>query len=386
MTPRIGPQGSRSTGMIGLVVLALMTLAAVRDATAQGSAGKHTREMARGGFEYIGKHPDAAAQPTVRGRRIRALMGWKGLLHVGFGDTGANTGPIAITPYDPAAQAFQPTGFLADTEAIDIFRPMGEKLYAPCSDPGGVADYVVGEPWENRDPVISYHLWDMGSLGGVDLWLCGKASPAGSSAIWRSTDGGQNWHKSMEEMPPAGCSSRFNFIGVHQGKVWIQTFDWDMQNNSASRSRDYSLVFDGASWQRGLDLLPVPSTIGIGYPELDRGFGHRPVIFPPTGLMVYSNGMGKWRRLSGKVATSPLYAFDGIQTTVVWEDALDHVVAGAHLFALQVDGEIHFTEDLSNWTYLATAPPEALSLGIAAGQLFVGGKEAELYRYDGPLP
>jgi len=364
----------------------LLILSGTELAYAQSAVGPVQARTPTSGFSSIGTHPDAALQPTARGRRIRALEGWNGLLYAGFGDTAANTGPIAITPYDPITQAFLPTGFLADTEAISNFRPLAGSLYAACDDPGGSSDYIVGEPWINRNAVSAYHLWDMGTLTGTDLWLTGMSSPAASAVIWRSTNGGQTWGSSLELAAPANHWSWFAFVGVYHGQVWVQAFDWNFQNFSLSAPRNSSMVFDGTSWTQGPDLLPVKSSRGYGYDGMDRGFGHRPMVFAPLDLMIYSNGLGKYMGVRGYTGTSPLYAFDGTQPVVVWDDALDFIIDGRVLYTLTVDHTIHFTTDLVRWHRLAAAPADTLSIAMAAGRLLAGGDEGRLYRYDGPLP
>ena len=351
-----------------------------------GAGGAPDEAPPKAGFTFVGAHPDAAAQPHERGRILRTLVEWDGRLHVGFGDTKANTGPIAITPYDPSAGAYVPTGFLADTEAISVLRPIAGKLYAVCEDPKGPSDFAFGEPWANRDAVSAFHLYDVGTLDGSDLWLAGTSAPGSSAVAWRSTDGGATWHASLEEPPPAGHYSWYGFLGAHDGKMWVQAFDWHAKENARSAPREYSMCFDGRSWTRGPDLLPARSSRGYGNDGLDRGFGYRPVEFEPADRMVYSNGLGKYRGVRGGAATSPLYAFDGVEVEVVRDDALDFAVHGERLFVLGLDGEIHHTGDLVEWKALARAPDGAYSLGFALGRLFVGGREGELYRYDGSPP
>ena len=351
-----------------------------------GDASQGDRPTSRDGFTSIGPHPDAAEQRTADGRRIRALTGWRGKLYVGFGDSNANTGPIAITPWDPEAEQFVPTGFLADTEAIAVFRPIGERLYAPSDDPHGASDLVFGEPWTNCSVVPGYHLYDVASHDGEELWLCGKSSPKGAGAIWRSLDVGQSWKLSLEVPAPEGLQTSFFFLGVLDGEVWAQAWDYAPRNSRKSAPRATSWRFDGEQWKPGPDLLPESSRTGYGHPGIDRGIGYRPLYFAPARRLVYSNGLGKWMGSRGKSGTSILYAFDGDEVEVVREDALDFAIEGDRLFVLQLDGELHHTRDLVEWERLATAPAGTMSLGFAAGSLYVGGDEAALFRYDGALP
>ncbi|MFQ5460923.1 MAG: hypothetical protein ACE5EL_09030, partial [Anaerolineae bacterium] len=58
-------------------------------------------------FEALPNHPHAVSQPTGRGRRIGALNWWRGRLYSGYGDYGANTGPIFISPFDPTTGRYE---------------------------------------------------------------------------------------------------------------------------------------------------------------------------------------------------------------------------------------------------------------------------------------
>lgn len=77
-------------------------------------------------WRRLGLHPQAAAQPTATGRALRTLCPWRGRLYIGYGDYQANTGPIAVTAWDPARNAFV-TVHTSDTEAIPF---AGRLVYA----------------------------------------------------------------------------------------------------------------------------------------------------------------------------------------------------------------------------------------------------------------
>ncbi len=110
-------------------------------------------------FELVGTHPQASQQPTVRGRTLNFLKHWNGAIYAGYGDYGANTGPIAITPFALSTGQFaaQPA-FSANTEELQVFRALNGNLYAPSIDPrpGFGDDYFetpLTGPWTGRDVV-----------------------------------------------------------------------------------------------------------------------------------------------------------------------------------------------------------------------------------------
>src|SRR5688572_7507248 len=84
-------------------------------------------------FKVVGIHPGASAQNTVTGKQIATLFPWKGKLYAGYGDYGANTGPIDIYAFDPDSQQFTFV-WEANTEAIYNFKAYNGRVYAPAID------------------------------------------------------------------------------------------------------------------------------------------------------------------------------------------------------------------------------------------------------------
>src|SRR5947209_35044 len=141
---------SRFSHRFAAAVAAAITLLAINVTPAAAAKGGKIATVSGGSghFVLLGTHPQAAQQATAMGRTIQTLVGWNGQIYSGYGDYGANTGPIAITPFDPAAGTFASTPDLTHdlTEQIDISRNICGRLYAPSIDPkGGVStDFAVG--------------------------------------------------------------------------------------------------------------------------------------------------------------------------------------------------------------------------------------------------
>jgi hypothetical protein len=316
-----------------------------------------------GDFEPLAIHPEAAAQPTGAGRSVATLLGWRGRLYTGYGDIDANTGPIAVTSWDPATGAFR-SHWLSQTEAIYNYRVIGSRLYAPAMDPRGLTgtDYAVGEPWVDRVSALSWHAFDMATLTGDDLWLVGQHD--WDAVAWRSLDGGVTWTEALRVRSRPGPTrglARFYFAGVHQGKLYVQAAD---TNGTGSAS----LAFDGRGWTDGPDLLPVPSATGW-----------RPEAV--AGRMVY-RAEGPFARAGAR-----LLAFDGQQVSFPLTTPVhDLSVSGPELLVLTTEGAVLRTTDLESWTPVATAPAGSRSIGTVGGQLYVGTADSRLYRLRRPLP
>ena len=98
-------------------------------------------------WREVGVHSATAKQPTDWGRFIHTICLWNAMLYLGYGDFDKNTGPIAVTSFNPATGAF-PNEWTCMTEAISVYRPLIGRLYAPAIDPRGgrpkAAGFAVG--------------------------------------------------------------------------------------------------------------------------------------------------------------------------------------------------------------------------------------------------
>ncbi|MEX2217944.1 MAG: GC-type dockerin domain-anchored protein [Phycisphaerales bacterium] len=326
-----------------------------------------------GDFTLLGTHPDAAAQPTSTGRSLHTLQPFNGKIYAGFGDYGANSGPIGIRPFNPGTNTFGGRLLNSGTEAIYIYRPIFGRLYAPHIDPiagessGGFAVGTASggaETWADRFPVTALHLYDMTSYTGSDLWMVG--SQGNNATAWRSTDGGTTWSIARQLGPVSASFVRFYGIGNYGGRLYLQSSD-----------RASSEVFDGSSWTAGPNLTP------------SGGYLWHPGVF--AGKLVYKTG--HW--------TSPLRGFDGAQTSIILNPTgsggggaggtptgiYDYAITDGLIYVLGVDNLVRYSSDLSSWTILPDAAPAlARSLTVLDGRLYVGGTNSGLYIYSEPLP
>jgi hypothetical protein len=310
-----------------------------------------------GRFVFKGTHPYASLQPTAVGRTLVTLQSWNGKLYSGFGDYGANTGPIAVTSFDGTRFASAPE-LSADTEAIYTFRVIDGKLYAPSIDTRAGSDYAVGTSvggaasWNNPTVVGSIHAFDIVSLTGSDLWLVG--SQGFDAAVWRSLDGGASWEKVLAVGPMSGIAgdfARFYGAAVYQGKLYVQARDFFGPTHPTSK------VFDGTSWSDG--------------PSLGT-FNHAELF---AGRLVYHGGLHAGR------SAHFLKAFHGVTAQVVMPSPIyDFKIAGNTIYTLATDGQVRKSRDLVTWKSLATAPLTSRSIAVFKGSVYVGGTDSSLYK------
>jgi hypothetical protein len=314
-------------------------------------------------FTLVGIHPGAAAQPTETGRMLVTLVPWQGRLYAGYGDWNANTGPIAVTAWDPTGLGFRDY-LVSCTEAIYTYRVLGDRLWAPAIDPAGAprcdppADFAVGEPWTDRLTLRGpLHVFDAATTGS-DVWLVG-ADSLGATA-WRSVDGGAHWTVA-ERVPQTGVA-RFYFAGMFAGKLYVEAVD----SSGVRTPRVFDPVTD--TWAPGPDLLQAAGE-----------WGWHPVVF--AGHMVYQT------HPPTRDAGARLLAFDGASVTQPLSAQIyDFIASGPELFALGTDGVVWRTIDLVTWQAIAQGPPGGRSIGAVGGRLYVGTGAAALYRLRSPGP
>lgn len=318
-------------------------------------------------FTYLATHPQASQQSTALGKTLLTLKAWNGKIYAGYGDYGANTGPIALTPFNPQTNTFASSPEASDlTEAIYIFRNIGGNLYAPSTDPryGLSTDYAVETPpggtWTQSGKLGGEHVFDAATLTGSDLWFVGAIYGTNQAGAWRSTDGGATWQKSLAVSPTIGGSnpySRFYFAGVLNGKLYVQAFDG---NDSGSAPQSSSQVFDGSGWSKGPNLLP------------NGGMGYHTENF--AGKLVYL----LWQ---GYPSATRLTAFDGSKATTAATPApfWEYVVDNGTLYGLGYDNVVYSTKDLVTWYKAATAPSTARSIAVLNGQIYVGTTDSKIY-------
>ena len=337
-------------------LLLVVALAAIAPSAWAARGGKPRSTTGSTTFVKIATHPQAAAQPTAMGRTIATLKGWNGELYSGFGDYGANTGPIAITPFSGAAFAGSPA-LAADSEAVWIYRALGGRLYAPSIDPRVGAEFAVGmsegasPSWLNVSPFSASHAFDIVTLTGSDLWLVGSLGR--DAAAWRSVDGGSTWTE-MLRVPPVNATTdyaRFYGAGVLGGKFYVQAMD------ASAGLHPRSAVFDGTSWSDG--------------PSLTYVFNHAEEL----GGQLLAHGSYHSAHYAG-----PLVSFDGTRSSSLQSSIYDYAVTGNTVYVLGTDRSVKSSQDLRNWTQLGTAPSVARSIGVVNGAVYVGGTDSAIYQ------
>jgi hypothetical protein len=334
-------------GRLAAAGLVLGLISAVLALVPASGAGAQTS----GEFTLAAVHPAARTQPTELGQVLTELRVHDGTVWAGYGDYEANTGPIALSAFDPAApaQGFQ-QAFLSDTEAIYNLREVNGQLVAPATDPRSSSDFAIDGPWRDQQPFGATHVFDTVSLDGNDLWMVGSQNI--DAVAWRSVDGGTSWTEALRIAPRRGNDfARFYFTGVIDGSLVVQARD---AMGGPHRS---AMGFDGVAWSERPTML------------LDDDRGWRTDAYG-AGLVYHS---------SGHARQGAARHYDGTATTTLHPDAYDVEVTASHVWILTATGAVIRSSDLAAWDTVAQAPATARSLAVTGETLYVGTTASELW-------
>lgn len=337
-------------------------------------------------FTELGTHPQAAAQRTATGRTINKLQIFNGKLYAGYGDWNANTGPIAINPFNLTTDQFEGSVISVPTEAIQNWKIIDGKLYASTVDPtcsgNCPAGYVVGDSdgnWSMHTPITAEHVLDIATLNGTDLWLFGAAGGATATA-WRSTDGGDTWNavQTMTNEPGGDNAERYYWGAALNGKMYMQS-NYGWYNPPIQ-------LFDGNSWT---EVIPDPNESNQVCNTANIG-GVNPVTFMGKIICKDSSDL---RLFDGTTKTnlrnSPTNRYPNCNSSEG-----DLVTTSTKLYVLcrywngsgYDPAKLVSTNDLEDWRLLEGLPATAVSFAIDEdnNRVYVGTSDSKIYVSDLP--
>jgi hypothetical protein len=342
----------------------------------------------------LGTHPHAPAQPTALGRTLADTRGWHGRLYFGYGDLELNTGPIAISSYDPATATWldhpiaytdPTTGTTMSSDAfathvIERFVPIGDNLFAPAGQPdftpfGAAAapEYAIGSAthdWTEVDIAPdSIHVVDAVERAPNDILLTGSGlfhdrgtAPDGpllaGGYVWRSVDGGPF----TQIFPTFGATAADD--NVDRSGAWI--------TGAALNGVAY---LDEASFIYTVD---GPAMTCCTAPPLGQFL--RPAAF--ANKIVFAD-LGQLFAFDGTTITNlafPLFTSQGRYQGSQQSLSLFQVTED-HLVAVRDDGDVMMTTDLATWSCIGKAPADAASIGSLDGVVYFGAVESRVYGF-----
>lgn len=274
--------------------------------------------------------PDVNTQPQS-GSAIQALTAFDGRLHLAYGDSSDNTGPISMHAWDPLLRMWIYTGLLA-TEEVRHFRTHGDDnddgnhvLYTPEIDAHGeerrsrcvVYQMTCESGRENAtathsatwsvmgNPLVgAAHIYDLAVLPDSTL-LVSTGSRHGGAAVLASTrDRGQTWNDVYRVPTSPEAYSRIYYMGVTDELLYIwgrllqrdadETFAMVWWHGKTNDRHEYTRPSTDATFQpiANLDTATPPDhpddppcivPIVLGDDMILVAFGRRPPAGPHVG-------------------------------------------------------------------------------------------------------
>lgn len=311
----------------------------------------------RPAFRLLGTVSQAAAQPTARGRRLHVVHPFGGRILAGYGDYGANTGPIDVVGLDAKTGTAQRL-YTAATEEISVIERFRSGVLIPHIDPRRPSDreYTLGPPWRSPRPLGALHVYDALPRPGGELFLSGSVRGCRLSCgrVWRSKDGGATWSVSFTEERPYPASYRCFGLGALGREVLV-----------GCQSGAYE--FDGTRWAPARAL-------GTSLAQ-DALYDDR-LVYASSGLY-----------REPESPSSGLFAYDGTESVAVYPgQVFDVTRAGRDLYVLEPEGIVRRTSDLDrpDWRVVADGPDRAVSLATYGKRLVLGTTDSRIY-VSGPI-
>lgn len=282
-------------------------------------------------------HPWAAEQSTANGSKLRNFSQFGGKIYAGYGDWGANTGPIALAYYDHETDQWVSEASLNGEGATRYYVfDDGEKVFVPAIDsresgvPGNqrhdLARKFADGPWMftgTHDPepqgLNATHIFDLAEVAGVGVVAAGSLleGPTGyyPAQLWFSPDYGDTWEKVISRQSSPGVVERFylayaaggKFHAVYagsspdryftssDGRNWTeQPFPYFSNQNDLEVSFSYGYARE---WNNGALILHDLSNIGSSDTPLFSyfdGTDYR-LIFPNSNPEEYPSSIDEWQ-------------------------------------------------------------------------------------------
>lgn len=325
-------------------------------------------------FELVLVHSGAANQPTTTGKSITEIKSYGDSVYLGYGDFGANTGPIDICKFTPPDSTLI-CEFTLSTEKIDRYRILNGSLYAPAIDPSspnedGYAVKTLSGTWSAvssnkffEGPKPPAHIFDMNYYDGK-LWAVGSQRTSsesavppftddGDAAIWSSSNNGTSWSISLDIQQIDNCCARVYFSGIHGDKLYVQAVDYD-------EFHPLSKVYDGTSWTDGPNLLVYGSA---------------------------TNG----NNFDGKLLmrqSSSLVSFDGNSVTQNYSGIADYTIFEDYVYVLTFEKEVYRSRDLLNWGFVDSlnVSSNVHSIEVKDFIVYIGTSDSRVYKSDVLVP
>lgn len=297
---------------------------------------------------------------------LHTLKAFEGRIYMGYGDW--NQYPAAVvTSYQPSDGSFH-LEFSAYTDSIGIFREVGGKLYLPSIDPVHFQDfhdlsYRSGGVWRDQSPVGMFHVFDVATVTGTDLWITGAKSvndtTNNNAAVFRSLDGGRTW----TDQTIQSTRARYYWGFPLRGNFYVRDTVYTNGIGTRVAAAPYDQFFK-------------PTPIGEGDSQFVVGLTREPGLLLTSSAFLMSYDTTAWRTFRSRV----------------W----DFTCSGSNIFTLELNTALtgnqlskgsSLTPTQAVWQSLgfANVPSDARCVEVMDGVIYVGDAQGRLWagRLDG---
>ena len=327
--------------------------------------------IASANFEFFAEHFEAkqlGAIDNLSGQ-INDLVLHNGTIYAGYGTHANHSLVTQICGFTPPDNTFICERTI-DSEGAAHFRSLNGSLYVAGIDPRAPnQDFYARKSnsnWFNQTAFTGNvaHIYDIESSGG-SLWVT-LTKFDDDSRVMKGSDGG-SWTESLFVTPETGhTTSNYSvlyFIAEYQGALYTQAFDTE----DGIRPYSYISLDNGESWNQGPSLLlhvpPNPNS-----PDGELNYRHK--LFANQLVMKQS-----------KFLTS----FDGVQAKTLRTSVQNIARSGDYLYVLEEDGDIFRTNNLEDWSFVASAPENSTSIEILGLDIYVGTADSKILRNENAL-
>lgn len=218
-------------------------------------------------IELLG-NPSEGSNLSGMNQSVWDLQEFDGRIYLGGGNTTNNKGRVDIWSYDPGSVTFSEEQSNINTEAIEIFRVIDDRLYVPGADPvdGNALKYYYldqGGQWTGvSDNLNMAHIRDITKAGPDHIIGVGNSrNTKGDTGIVRSTPNGADFERASDNAPYPGYWPATAFYSAinYDGKIIATSYSFNF-----SPSLNYVPLADGTYTQEYL------SGIGVYEPTANR--------------------------------------------------------------------------------------------------------------------
>ncbi|HEX4775008.1 MAG TPA: hypothetical protein VH234_05835 [Candidatus Saccharimonadales bacterium] len=389
---------------------------------------------------YAGsQNTPASLQPTALGKTLYALKTFNNKIYAGYGDYGANTGPIAITPFafDQATNTFTFASTAENSPCVQNIGSSGQPLNTDITETWryvGSANPIDPNTGKPATGNIQYDFGNCDQTEAIGLYrvLNGKlyapsSDPRGSDSTdyavgTASTNGSVSWQQFGTKLP-----------AIYEGVGMTHAFDMNsipgtndlwMVGSQGNDAVAYHSLNGGATWAKMADVAPTATYPG-GYDRFyAAGVYNGKVYFQAVMIDSNNNEVGSepkshvcddtactagpsltlnnmWHpeAFAGKMiyqtwpgvdnpSATYLVSFDGSNTQTITATpggVYDYTIDGNTLYALSGFGTIYSatldsTTGLLNWYVQSTAPTTARSIAVMNNVIYVGTTDSKIYK------